>query len=212
MIKSEFISKWRLYLITDEASSRGRPDIEIVRDAIEGGVDVVQLRSKKVDAKTFYYSALELRKLTFDLQIPFIINDRLDIALAVKADGIHLGQKDIPADVARKLIPDSMILGVSARTVEEALRAYEAGADYLGTGPMYDARSTKPDAIDPVGPARLEEVRMAVNLPVFGIGGINAQNAMHVMRAGASGIAVISGIVSAENVREAAGELKGIVG
>src|SRR5512140_1938479 len=123
---------WRLYVITDEKASRGRTHVQVAEGAILGGADVLQLRDKEASGAQLYRVALRLRELTRDAKIPFIVNDRLDIALAVDADGVHVGQSDLPASVVRKIMGYGKILGVSVETVEEAIRAEKDGADYLG--------------------------------------------------------------------------------
>jgi len=200
---------WRLYLVTDEKLSRGRSVLEVAERAIRGGADVVQLRDKTSSSGRLYRIALELRRLTLVAKIPLIVNDRLDIALAVDADGLHVGQDDLPADVARRLLPPGKILGVSTETPEEALRAERDGADYLGVGPVFEARGTKADAGEPGGPGMIAPIRAKCGLPLVGIGGIKAGNARSVVSAGANAVAVISDIVSADDIEEAARRIKG---
>jgi thiamine-phosphate pyrophosphorylase len=208
---SSAIKNWYLYVITDEQLSKGRSHVEIARAAIAGGADVIQLRDKTASSRKLYEDALAIRKITRDAHVIFIVNDRLDIALAVEADGVHVGQKDVPASVARQLIGENKILGVSAETVEEAIQAEKDGADYLGVGPIFEARSTKPDAGEPMGLVLLREVHQKCSEPIFAIGGINKYNASDTIRAGADGIAVISAIVSAEDITAASRELREIV-
>ena len=208
---SSILKNWYLYVITDEQLSNGRSHIEIARFAIEGGADVIQLRDKTASSRKLYEDAIAIRKITRDADVPFIVNDRLDIALAVDADGVHVGQKDLPAKVARRLIGSDKILGVSAETVEQAIQAEQDGADYLGVGPIFEARSTKPDASEPMGLVLLREIQCRCKIPVIAIGGINQQNASETIQAGADGIAVISAIVSAQDIASASRELKKIV-
>ncbi|MEE4310831.1 MAG: thiamine phosphate synthase [candidate division KSB1 bacterium] len=208
---NQHISNWHIYLITDELLSHGRSHAEVARLAIEGGADVIQLRDKTASSRKLYDDATAIRQLTRDAGVTFIMNDRLDIALACDADGLHVGQKDIPATIARSLLPAGKILGVSAESVFEALAAEKDGADYLGVGPVFDARGTKPDASAPTGLHLLSDIRSRTNLPVIAIGGINHENTAHVIQAGAHGIAVISAIVSAEDIKQATSDLKGIV-
>lgn len=202
------LSRWRLYLITDERLSRGRSHLEVAEAAIRGGVDVIQLRDKEASGDRLYEAALSLRKLTRDANIPFFVNDRLDVALAVDADGVHLGQEDLPARAARKLLGPGKLLGVSAETVEEALRAEREGADYLGVGPVFEARGTKPDAGGPQGLAQVSRIRAGTRLPIVAIGGIDAGNARMVLEAGADAVAVISAVVGDDDVEGAARRLK----
>jgi len=208
---SSAIKNWYLYVITDEQLSKGRSHVEIARAAIAGGADVIQLRDKTASSRKLYEDALAIRKITRDAHVIFIVNDRLDIALAVDADGVHVGQKDVPASVARQLIGENKILGVSAERVEEAVQAEKDGADYLGVGPIFEARSTKADAGEPMGLVLLREIRQKCSKPIFVIGGINRHNAGDTICAGADGIAVISAIVSADDIAAASRELREIV-
>ena len=202
---------WRLYVITDPKASRGRSDLQVAEAAIAGGADVLQLRDKEASSGRLYEVALQLRKLTRDAGIPFIVNDRLDIALAADADGVHVGQTDLPASVARKIMGPGRILGVSVDTVEEAVLAERDGADYLGVGPVFEARGTKPDAGPPLGVDRIARIRRRCGLPIVAIGGINAENARTVREAGADAAAVISAVVSADDIAHAARRLKRIL-
>ena len=145
--------------------------------------------------------ALQLRKLTREAKVPFIVNDRLDIALAADADGVHVGQADLPASVVREIMGPGKILGVSVDTVEEAILAEKDGADYLGVGPVFEARGTKPDAGEPLGVDRIARIRRHCRLPIVAIGGIDAENARKVREAGADAAAVISAIVGGGRYR-----------
>ncbi len=202
---------WRLHVLTDRMTSRGRSHLEVAEAAIAGGADVLQLRDKDASSGLLYEEALRLRELTRGAKVPFIVNDRLDIALAVDADGVHVGQSDLPASVARKIMGPRKILGVSVATVEEALRAEKDGADYLGVGPVFEARGTKPDTCEPLGVDRIARIRSRCLLPIVAIGGINAENAGKVREAGADGAAVISAIVSAADISQATRRLKRIL-
>ncbi len=208
---SSIIKNWHLYVITDEQLSRGKSHIEIARLAIEGGANVIQLRDKIASSHKLYEAAMAIRRITQESNVIFIVNDRLDIGLAVDADGVHVGQQDLPAAVARQLIGTNKILGVSAETLEQAIQAEKDGADYLGVGPIFDARSTKPDAGEPMGLLLLKQIHQNCRLPIIAIGGINQFNARDVIQAGADGIAVISAIVSAKDIAAATLELKTIV-
>jgi len=203
--------RWRLYVITDEKVGRGRSHLQIAEAAILGGADVLQLRDKESSGGRLFRVALQLRKLTREAKIPLIVNDRLDIALAVDADGVHLGQADLPASVARRIMGSGRILGVSAETVAEAVAAEKDGADYLGVGPVFDARGTKPDAGEPRGLELIANVRRRCRLPIVAIGGIDADNARKVLEAGADAAAVISAIAAADDIEEAARRMKGIL-
>jgi len=203
--------KWYLYVITDEQLSKGRSHAAVAKQAIDGGADVIQFRDKSASSRKLYNDALAIRKITRQTNVIFIVNDRLDIALAVDADGVHVGQTDLPARVARQLIGEGKILGVSVETQQQAIQAEQDGADYLGVGPVFEARSTKPDAGEPRGLVLLKEIRHQCTMPIVAIGGINAHNAKDTIRAGADGIAVISAIVSADDIAIASRELKEII-
>ncbi len=202
---------WRLHVLTDRKASRGRSHLQVAEAAIAGGADVLQLRDKEASSGELYREALLLRKITREAKIPFIVNDRLDIGLAVDADGVHVGQSDLPASVVRKIMGPGKILGVSVVTVEEAIRAEKDGADYLGVGPVFEARGTKPDTGEPLGVDCIARIRRHCRLPIVAIGGINAENALTVREAGADAAAVISAIVSADDISQAARRLKHIL-
>ncbi|MCF8078209.1 MAG: thiamine phosphate synthase [Desulfobacterales bacterium] len=199
-----------IYLVTDRGLSRGRPTIEVVAAAVRGGVTVVQLREKGAETRDFVKEALAVRRLLEARGIPLIVNDRIDVALAVSADGVHLGQKDMPIDMARKILGPDKIIGISAESVADAVAAEKAGADYLGVSPIY-ATPTKTDTVAALGLEGLRQIREAVDLPLVGIGGLNAGNAAEAIRHGADGIAVVSAIVSADDPETAARELSRIV-
>lgn len=196
----------RVYVLTDPKLSRGRSHPEVVRAAIAGGATAVQLREKDGSTREMVEIGLELRRITREAGVLFIVNDRVDVAMAVEADGVHVGQSDMPAALVRKLVGPAMIVGVSASTVEKARQAVRDGADYLGVGAVYPTGS-KADAGRPVGLERLREIRSQVNIPIVGIGGINLSNAAQVMAAGADGVSVISAVVSADDVAAAARQL-----
>ena len=202
------MQNWRICVVTDARLSCGRSHSEVVRAAIAGGADVIQFRDKEISDRSFLESAAEVRQICRESGIPFIVNDRVDIALATDADGIHVGQDDLPAAIVRKLIGPDKILGVSVTNVSEALAACAVGADYLGVGPVFDASSTKPDAADSIGLQGLSDIYSSVELPIVAIGGINAMNAGQVVGKGATGVAVISAVVSAKNIADAVRSLK----
>jgi thiamine-phosphate diphosphorylase len=193
-----------LYVITDPHLGGGH--LMGARAALQGGARIIQLRDKEATTRQLVEYAQSLRTLTREYGALLIINDRLDVALAVEADGVHLGQDDLPVALARRIAGERLIIGVSAETVEEALRAEADGADYLGVGPMF-ATDTKPDAGVPVGPERLRAIKERVSIPVFGIGGITLQNAPQVLMAGADGICVISAIFTAPEPVQATRQL-----
>jgi thiamine-phosphate pyrophosphorylase len=198
-----------LYLVTDRTLARGRSTIEIVAAAVRGGVTCVQLREKHASTREFIQEARAVKTLLDSQQtkIPLIINDRLDVALAVGADGVHLGQRDMPLADARRLVGKTMIIGISAESVDDARAADAEDADYLGISPVY-ATPTKTDTAPPLGLDGIRAIRAAVSLPLVGIGGINLANVAPVIRAGANGVAVVSAIVSAACPTTAAADLK----
>ncbi len=197
---------WTLYLVTDPGLARGRPMGEIVRAAVEGGVTVVQIRDKGGTSRALYEEALEMRRLLDALNRPLIVNDRLDIALAVGAAGVHLGQGDLPCAAARRIAGRRMVIGVSVSTVDEAVAAERDGADYVSVSPVFPT-PTKTDTPAPAGLAGLRAIRLSVALPVVAIGGANAGNAADLVAAGADGVAVVSAIMSASDPRGAAKEI-----
>ncbi len=190
---------WSLYVVTDRALAGGRRLDEVVRAAIAGGATVIQLREKEAPAGEVFRLGLALRAITRNAGVPFIVNDRLDLALALEADGAHVGQDDLPAREARRLLGPGRILGVSVETVEQAVRAVEEGADYLGAGSVFST-ATKPDAGDPIGLEGLARICRAVRVPVVAIGGINPGNAGEVIASGAAGVAVVSAVMAAPDV------------
>ncbi len=196
-----------LYLVTDAGLSRGRSHLAVVEAAIRGGVTVVQYREKSASTRRMIEEASQLAMLCRDAGVTFIVNDRCDVALAVDADGVHVGQDDMPARLARRLIGRKKILGVSAGSVEEALRAAADGADYIGASPVFST-PTKPDAPPPLGVEGLRHMTRRIGIPVVAIGGIRRENAQAMRDAGAAGVAVVSAIVSAEDVEAAARELR----
>lgn len=199
-----------LYVVTDAGLSGGRSDAEVARLAYEGGADVVQLRMKDADGKVMLEQANAIREVANEMCKLFIVNDRVDIAMASGADGVHLGQTDIPVEVARRLMGDDAFIGVSVDNAEQAVRAVENGADYIGVGSIFRT-STKPDACQALGLGAIFEVRQAVDVPVVAIGGINRGNIQDVIRAGADAAAVVSAVVAQEDIRAAAHELRDLI-
>ncbi len=199
-----------LYVVTDERLSHGLTHTEIARRAIAGGADVIQLRDKTCDCTYLYRCAEEIRDVARVAGVPLIVNDRLDVALQTGADGVHLGQTDMPLKFARRVAPRGFVIGVSARTLKEALDAERDGADYVGLGPIFPTQS-KGDAGEACGLGLLREVKSKISIPVVAIGGIGAGNAAAVIAAGADGIAVISAVVSQDDIAVAARELKEII-
>ena len=201
---------YSLYLVTDRGLARGRSTLDIVKAAVRGGVTCVQLREKDCSTLEFIDQALSVKDYLSARGIPLIINDRLDVAQAVKADGLHLGQTDMPLDMARSIVGDTMIIGISAESLEDAIEAEKGGADYLGVSPIY-ATPTKTDTAPPLGLEGLRQIRATVKIPLVGIGGLNRENAAEVIRNGADGVAVVSAIVAAEDPEAAAAELNQLI-
>lgn len=199
-----------LYVVTDSKLSKGRSDAEIARLAYEGGADVVQLRMKDADGGEMLRQAEIIRETADEMCKLFIVNDRVDVAIASCADGVHLGQSDIPVDVARRLMGDDAIIGASVDNVEQAVAAVEAGADYVGVGAIFKT-STKPDAAQGIGLGPIFEIREAVDVPIVAIGGINRGNIQDVIRAGADAAAVVSAVVAQDDVAGAAHELRDLI-
>ena len=201
---------WELYVITDTIIGRGRSHEEIARLAIAGGAGVVQLRDKVRTTKELIRIGRGIAKVAKKTGTIFIVNDRLDIAIACGADGVHLGQDDMPLKTVRKIMPPPFIIGVSVNTVKEAEKAQAAGADYLAASPVFPTGS-KPDACGFCGLDGISRIRAASDLPLIAIGGIGLQNASDVIKAGADGIAVISAVVGEPDIAEAARALLRIV-
>lgn len=191
-----------LYIITDEILAPGCSHIQIAKESLSGGARIIQLRDKRRSGAELYAIAQKIRSLCTHHDARFIVNDRLDIALAVRADGVHLGQDDLPLSAARLLAPRPFIIGVSVGTVEEAVLAERDGADYLGVGPVYPT-GTKTDAGPAVGPELIRSIRENVSIPIVAIGGINLSNAGDVLAAGADGIAVISAVICSPDIAAA---------
>jgi thiamine-phosphate pyrophosphorylase len=199
-----------LYVITDEEVSGNLSHAEIAQRAIAGGADVIQLRDKTCGCKELLLIGRVIREITRKTRTLFIVNDRLDVALACDADGVHLGQDDMGVGVARQIAPPGLILGVSVGTLEEAVRAERDGADYVAVSPLFPTTS-KNDAGPGYGLKVLQEIRHNVSIPVIAVGGINRNNVNDVIVAGADGIAVISAVVGSPDIMKAAMELREMV-
>ena len=196
-----------LYLVTDNSDDEEK-FLKTIEEAINGGVTVVQIREKTADTLDFYNLALKVKEITTKYNVPLIINDRVDVALAVDADGVHVGQSDMPCDITRELIGENKILGVSAATIDEAKKAEKDGADYIGTGAVFPT-STKDDAPS-ITKKDLKNIVDSINIPVVAIGGINIENAKELKNTGISGLSVVSAIMSADNPKEASEKLLNI--
>lgn len=191
-----------LYVVIDREALGARNEVDACRQAIRGGAKVIQLRDKMQGKQALLKSARKLQEVCAPSSIPFIVNDALDIALASGADGLHVGQEDIPVSAARRLLPIDKLIGCSADTVQEARKAEADGADYIAVGSIYPTKS-KSD-IEVVGLTRLQEIREAVSLPIVAIGGIDANNARDVIYAGADAVAVISAVLASDDIEKAA--------
>ena len=200
---------YSLYLVTDRNMLRGGDLGQSIELAIQGGVTLVQLREKSVSTREFLELAQRVKEITAFYQIPLIINDRLDIALAIDADGLHIGQDDLPVLKARELLGKRKIIGVSASTLAEALLAQQQGADYLGVGAVFST-STKTDA-SKVSLQQLEIIKKSVTIPVVAIGGINETNLKQVLATGIDGVSVVSAILAKKDILEAAKQLRELI-
>lgn len=190
---------YSIYLVTDDGCLQGRALLDCVREALEGGVTLVQYRAKTASSSEMYAEALQLKALCDSFKVPLIINDRLDIAMAVGAAGVHLGQDDLPCAAARRILGEDYIIGVSAHNPAEAKAAMQSGADYLGCGAVFGT-ATKAD-VKKLGTDGLAAICKAKGLPVVGIGGVTADNYREVRAAGADGAAIVSGILAQPDIR-----------
>lgn len=206
---------YRLYLVTDRNCLQQQTLEQAVEQAILGGVTLVQLREKAIASKEFYERALRIKAICHHYNVPLLINDRVDIALAVEADGVHIGQSDLPCGVVRQILGKDKIIGVSARTAQQAIQAQADGADYLGVGAMF-ATSTKQDA-KTVSVETLNDIRQSVSIPIVAIGGINhttlpaLQQALQAADTSIDGVAVVSAILGQKDVKLASEKLKEMI-
>lgn len=205
-MKSRLTESLLLYAVTDRHWLDGRTLYDVVRESLDGGVTFLQLREKELDDETFYEEAVMLQQMAREYGVPFVVNDNVDIAVKMDADGVHVGQSDMEAGDVRKMIGPDKILGVSAQTVEQAVRAEEKGADYLGVGAVFPTGS-KDDA-DEVSYETLKEICEAVSIPVVAIGGITYENTPELAKSGICGIAVISAIYAQDDIKKATEDLK----
>lgn len=198
----------QLYAVTDRMWTGKQTLMEQVEDALKGGATCVQLREKELDEESFLQEAIEMKALCEKYGVPFIVNDNVDIAIKCKADGIHVGQKDMEAGNVRALVGEGMIIGVSTQNVEQAIAAEKAGADYLGVGAMFST-TTKLDARE-VTHEMAKKITDAVDIPVVAIGGINKKNMLELKGTGVDGVALVSAIFGAENIEAECKELKAL--
>lgn len=201
---------WSVYVVTDRATSGERGVLDEVRAAIRGGASVVQLRDKDVSVREAYGLGRALHEITRAAGIPLIVNDRIDLALALEAEGVHVGQSDLPATVTRQIVGPDMIVGVSTTNLEESVQAVRDGADYLGTGDVFGTPS-KADACPPIGVEALAEIVRAVDIPVVAIGGIKLSNVAEAVRTGVAGLAVISAVFGTPDPEAAARSLRNAI-
>nr|WP_295615687.1 thiamine phosphate synthase [uncultured Methanobrevibacter sp.] len=199
---------YSVYLVTDHRNKTDEEFLNVIEEAIKGGTSIVQLREKTASTKDFYELAVKVKEITSKYNVPLLVNDRIDIALAIYSEGVHIGQDDMPATIARKIIGDEKILGVSTSTVEEAIKAEAEGADYIGSGAIFPT-STKDDA-ESVSKEELKDIVDSVDIPVVAIGGISLENAPSIKSTGIAGFSVISAIMNAEDPKEASKKLKEI--
>ena len=191
----------KIYLVTDEKACLGKDFYVCIEEAIKGGVKIVQLREKNISTKDFYEKALKVKEICKNYGALFIINDRLDIAQVVGADGVHLGQSDMPIEKAREILKDKFLIGATARNVEEAKRAELSGADYIGSGAIFGT-NTKDNA-KKLEMEELKKIVASVKIPVFAIGGINIDNVSSLKNIGLQGICAVSGILSEKDCKKA---------
>ena len=191
----------KIYLVTDEKACLGKGFYVCIEEAIKGGVKIVQLREKNISTKDFYEKALKVKEICKNYEALFIINDRLDIAQVVGADGVHLGQSDMPIEKAREILKDKFLIGATARNVEEARKAELLGANYIGSGAIFGT-NTKDNA-KKLEMEELKKIVASVKIPVFAIGGINIDNVSSLKNIGLQGICAVSGILSEKDCKKA---------
>lgn len=204
------VEELKLYLVTDRGLLAGRDMVDVVSKAVAGGVTMVQLREKDLGSKDFIGEAIALKAALEGTGVPLIINDRVDVALAAGADGVHIGQSDMPYAMARRLLGPDAVIGLSVENMDQVLEAEALDVDYIGVSPVFST-STKTDTVAPFGLAGLSEAARISSHPVVAIGGLNDSNIADVLRAGADGIALVSAVIGARNPREAAAKLRGII-
>lgn len=214
MIAKNTNNYYKFQVITDEGNIHNRTHLEVAMAGCEGGATLIQYRDKLSSSLRMYEVAREIRKITLKKGVCFIVNDRLDIAMAIEADGVHLGQTDLPIQVARQIWGEDKIYGASASNFEELNKAIRNGADYIGFGPIFGGKivyDVKPDAASPLGIEVLKKAVSLTNIPIVGIGGITEDNIMEVIQTGVQGIAVVAAVAWAEDMKEAASRLRNII-
>ncbi|MFL0269494.1 thiamine phosphate synthase [Candidatus Clostridium radicumherbarum] len=200
---------YSLYLVTDRSFLGNKSLKDAISEAIEGGVSFIQIREKDISTRAFYNIASEVKEVTDYYKVPLVVNDRIDIAQAIDADGVHLGQSDMPIQVARKILGKNKIIGISVENVKEAKVAEENGADYVGVGTIFYT-GTKKDINKPIGLEGLKEVCSSIKIPKVAIGGINKNNLKDILKAGVDGAAIISAILGEKDIKEASKLLKNL--
>jgi len=206
------LNKWRLYLVTEQTLSNGRTTPEVVKEAIDGGIDVIQLREKNLSKRKKYQIGLKIKKFIKNKNVDLIVNDDIDIALALDSKGVHLGSSDLPIKNARKLLGKNKIIGKSSYNLNEAIKAVKNGADYLGFGAVFNTKSKSLSQERlAVGLKQLKKVSDNVSIPVVAIGGIKSTNMINVFKNGASCVALISEITQAANIKKKVEELNKII-
>lgn len=198
LLKKSLLKEIDFYLVTDSGLSK-KGTLSDVREAVDSGCRIVQYREKDKSTKAMVEEASEIKRICSGRAI-FLVNDRIDVALAVDADGVHIGQDDMSLETARKLLGEDKIIGLSVHDREEAILAEKAGADYVGLGPIFDT-STKKDAGEGIGLLKIREVKAAIKVPVVAIGGINKENCESVIQKGADSLVAISAVVCSDNVK-----------
>ena len=201
---------WSLYLVTDKDLALGRPVEDIVSAALKGGVSIVQIREKDKSTRDFLAQAEKIHRLCRDYHVPLIVNDRIDVAMAIGAEGIHIGQSDMPYAVARQLVGPDVLIGLSVENMDHVSAAESWDVDYYGVSPIFST-PTKTDVYTEWGIQGLQNLRWKSQKPLIAIGGLNASNAAEIVRAGADGVAVVSAIMSAPDPEIAAHDLKNII-
>lgn len=196
---------YSLYLVTNRVGKSKKEFLNVIEEAILGGVSIVQLREKNTASGEFYKIATDLKELTSKYNVPLIINDRLDIALAIDADGVHVGQSDIPGNIVRNIIGKDKILGISAATVKDAIKAEENGADYVGSGAIFPTQTKDSDCISI---DYLKEIVNAVSIPIIAIGGLEEDNISSLADTNIGGISVVSAIMNSSNPKKTSQKLK----
>lgn len=209
-MKRNYAFNTELYCITAEELSMGRSNIEIVKEMIAAGVKIIQYREKDKSMKVKYNECSIIRKMTKEAGVTFIVNDDIDLAMIVEADGVHIGQDDLPIEKVRELVGEEMIIGISTHCPEDAQQAVKDGADYIGVGPVFKT-ATKKDACDPVGLDYLEYVAKHIPIPFVAIGGIKLNNISEVVKKGAECIAIITEITTSSNIPERINEIREII-